>query len=243
MVLRSGKHLSILAFSALLALQGCRSTSDRLAMFRDEDDFGLGGRDLDAETVQMSDMLRQRAFIDLKAGLLLPFDVFQPSDDLQTGEALALGTKFGFEAFKNLYFHIAFDYAKQNVDAPADPLFATPIQNMEDFRRYNFLLGFDYDIPLWDDPMAMLFRFGASAGLVIVDPMERFGTKLDSVYNFVFRPAIGLRFPVHQNVLIFTEATYDLIPERHLTGEGARIIDERPNFSTGGLWLGVAFTW
>lgn len=243
--------LSLWIAAAVLTLQGCTSSPPEIQPPRFEDDFGdETTTEITESTVQGDEMLRQRAQFELRLGGAFPWDVARPDQDSDADPGFALGGKFNFEAAKNMYLGVAVDWSKHNVDAPAANVPIPPggnqILNFNSYDKLDFLLGFDYDVPLWDEPDAMLFRFGLGMGLawIQLDDTRNATRSFDDFFGFVLRPSVGLRFPVHPHVIPFVEATYDWIPERSLvTSESERVDGDRPIFSSGALWVGVAFEW
>jgi hypothetical protein len=163
-----------------------------------------------------------------------------------------IGGKFSFEAFKNVFLGIAVDWGFHEVDDPPPSVGGVPtartnqIDQIESYQKVNFLVTADYDVPLWRDPLALIFRMGVATGVAWVKLEERADTlnTFESVWSWVFRPSIGLRKPINENFLIFIEGSYDLIPQRSLeTNETATVVGQRPVFSSGGVWVGVAFQW
>lgn len=233
---------------ASLVLPGCQTTQTEIPEPRLEDDFGefTTPERITEESVHRKEMLRQRAQLELALGGAFPFSIFDPSEDPLTDPAPIVRGKFSFEAFKDLFFSLSADWAQFDVDDPAEAAEDYQIQNLDEYDKLDFLLGFDYDIPLFDDADSIIFRFGLAAGVVWVMPHDRIATprEVEDFFQFVLRPAIGLRYPVTDHLLLFGELSYDWVPERSLvTTESERISGERPVFGSGAVWFGLAWEW
>ena len=60
----------------------------------------------------------------------------------------------------------------------------------------------------------------------------------------MIRPSIGLRLPVSENLLIFSELSYDIVPERRIAFATEVAVDgPRPIFSSGALLFGISLQW
>ena len=235
-------------FLAAWLLAGCQTGSpERSEPPYQPDDFGEAGpEDVSTEAIQREEMLLQRAQIELRTGVSIPFDIFRPDEDPLTDPGLRLGTKAAFEAAKNLFFGLAFDWTGHEVDDPPVALGPEQIQKIDSYDKYNILFTVDYDIPLYEDENPLLFRFGAGAGVTIEKFEERPAQleNIDTFVGFIFRPHVGLRYHIADNWLVFTEASYEWVPERSLeTNTGAKVSGEQPVFSAGTFWLGFAYEW
>ena len=68
--------------------------------------------------------------------------------------------------------------------------------------------------------------------------------KIEDVYQIMIRPSIGLRLPVSENLLIFSELSYDIVPERRIAfATDVAVAGERAIFSSGALLFGVSLKW
>ena len=68
--------------------------------------------------------------------------------------------------------------------------------------------------------------------------------KIEDLYQIMFRPSIGLRLPVSENLLLFSELSYDIVPERRIAFEtDVAVAGERAIFSSGALIFGVSLQW
>jgi hypothetical protein len=68
--------------------------------------------------------------------------------------------------------------------------------------------------------------------------------KIEDVYQIMIRPSIGLRFPVSDNLLLFSELSYDIVPERRMAFEtDVAVAGQRAIFSSGALLFGVSLQW
>ncbi|MEM7231579.1 MAG: hypothetical protein AAF517_05375, partial [Planctomycetota bacterium] len=164
--------------------------------------------------------------------------------DAASDIGFGFGGKAAFEVEKNLFFGVAADWTNHDVDDPGEVAGANQLDQIADYDRVNFLFTVDYDIPLWKDDRAPIFRFGAATGLNWAKFSEREESinRFESFFSWVFRPVVGLRVPISDNFLLFTELSYDFVPERSLeTTETAAVRGQRPIFSAGGIWVGVAF--
>lgn len=247
-VRRISVHNLVWISVVVLALQGCHSTQTQIPSPTFDDDFGqpTTQEDITDLTVQQQEMLRQRAQVEFRLGYQIPWDFLRSSVDDKTDPAVAFGGKFNFEGFKNLYFGATIDYGNYDV---ATPVIAgdNQIDLIEEYDKLNFLLGFDYDIPLTEDPNSLIFRFGCGMGVAWVRPTDRIQTPraIEDFFQIVIRPSVGLRYPLGDtNVILFTEASYEWIPERSFESTETEVIaGESPVFSSGGIWVGVAYEW
>ena len=68
--------------------------------------------------------------------------------------------------------------------------------------------------------------------------------KVEDMYQIMFRPTIGLRYPISEHLLIFSELNYDIVPERSLgTSEFREIVGNRAIFSAGTVIFGLSYQW
>ncbi len=219
--------------------------------------------------LEKTQLLHRRAKVELKGGGAIPFD-----SDMEPGPAF--GIKASMEAYKNLFFGFEYGYSNHEVDETLEDFQrvfnvnpglgeqlaadADPEQYFEEFDRHNFLLTFDYEIPLGDGwgLYTPIFRAGAGIGATIVIGDEvPDGTLADETDarifgNFLFKPSVGIDFPIHENVRLFAEVNADVIPDGKLTiktnlsqgGSQRRTrIDDSVNFSSVSFFGGVTITW
>lgn len=239
--------LSLASFSLLLLGLGCQSPATIDPLER-EDSFGIRSAEINEETVYKAEMLHQRAQLELKGGVSIPWDFFDPSEDPLTDPGAVVGTKFDFEVAKNVFLGASFDWVRHQVEDPSGPLGTADeaVQHMEAYDRYVFMGNFDYDIPLGDEELSPILRLGAGVGMMTIQPIDRFSgdRKVETFFNVVIRPTLGIRFPLDDNFLLFLEGTYDIVPRRTLhTVDDDRIRGSKPIFGAGMFWLGVAFQW
>lgn len=248
-------HLVCLMLS-VWTLWGCQAQRSIEDLYNESDEEML------ARTARER-MLHRRAIVEVKGGATIPLD-----PDFEVGSTV--GVKGEMEVFKNLYLGLEFDYVNQGVETTIDDILqdfvagspaaenaarsAEPEQWFEEFDRYNILFLFDYDVPLWDSDRAAMFRFGVGLGAVIVtgDTVSTaFADEIDSrVFGqFLARPSVGFRIPIVENLLFFTEASLDLVPEDTLTIDGRLVggrrtkFDDDVTFSTFNIGGGLSVTW
>jgi len=241
-------HAVGLCVVAALGLAGCATAPAPIANESHMDDWGgpiADDAEITAESVQRTEMMHQRAQFELRVGPSFTFDLFDPSAETHTEDSYVAGFKFQLEAVKNLYLGLSFDWAQHDVDPASVPALADPIQRISFYDRLTVLGNMDYDIPLSDDRHPWIIRLGFGGGVAIILPESvNSAQKVADVYQIVFRPSIGVRWPFHDNWLLFAEAYYDIIPERSLeTTESQTISGERPVFSNGAIIFGIALQW
>ncbi|MCZ6793619.1 MAG: hypothetical protein O7J95_08410 [Planctomycetota bacterium] len=237
--------------AAALPAPGCAFRTARVQDFSPPgvaDSFGdIDTIPITEETVFGGEMIRQRAQAELRLGGTVPFDIFRPDVESQTDPGVTFGGKFAFEGFKNLFFGVAADWTHHDVDDPDRGIAGEDqIELINNYDQYSFLATADYDLPLTESPEGPVFRFGAGMGITWVKFAEKEPStrNVESFVQFLFRPAVSLRFPVADNLLLFTEASYNLVPERSLETTETEVIDgNRPVFGGPTLWLGIAFEW
>lgn len=236
-------------FVAALAFAGCRTTRpvDSIPDPTFEDDFGsTSDAPITEESVAREEMLFERAQFELRFGGQFPFDILRPSEDSNIDPGLGVGAKFAYEVEKNVFLGFLVDWTFHDVQDPGEVAGANQIDQIEDFQKWNFLLTFDYDVPLTESRNPLILRLGAAAGVNLEKFNERDASlnTFDTFVSFIFRPSIGLRFPIAEHLLLFGELSYDLIPERDLeTNESAEVSGIAPVFSDGGIWVGLAYEW
>ena len=233
-----------------LATTGCNTTGSAPIESRTHvDDWG-GDIDDDSpitlEQIQQQEMLHQRAQFELRAGPTFPFDLFDPGGDPLTDISFVIGGKGSIEVAKNLYFSISADWSNLEVEEESSPAQREPIQNIEDYDRVSVLGGMDYDIPLGDTPDSLLLRlgFGIGAAIILPDSVDS-AQEVQEIYQVLFRPAIGLRWPIADNWLLFGEAYYDIVPQRDIETTQDLTIGGNDDaiFGSGSLIFGVSFVW
>ncbi len=246
------RRVCVLAFGwSLFAgafLTGCNTgAQQRIERASHTDDFGAEVSDDDEisiETVQRSQMLHQRAQVELRVGPSFAFDIFDPGRQPRTdGPGLGFGLKAMMETAKNVFWGFTVDYQDQTIEnLPLNV--QEQINAVSELERYAFLGNFDYDIPLWEAPDALILRLGFGIGLVVFKFEDDGLAELEDLYQILFRPAVGLRYPVHDNIVVFTEASYDIVPDKSIgTKESQGIAGTRAVLSSGTIWFGVAFQW
>ena len=213
-------------------------------------------------------MLHVRTIAEGRGSIVFPVD-----SNVEIGFGGAF--KGEIEVQKNLYLGMEIGYVSHDIDETAEDVLdrfnagdpaaevavagLDTLQWLDNFERINILFLFDYDIPFWDEPTAPIFRFGAGVGaaLVLGDEVDSttFAADIDAdrVWSqILFRPSLGLRFPVHPNILLFADASYDWIPAdtytvtadlgpdptRKRTKVGSDV-----DFSGFNLAFGLAFVW
>jgi hypothetical protein len=221
------------------------------------DDLGepVAREPITASTVGETQMLKRRMLFEVRGGVSVPLPTYE-DNDFTLGPLI--GAKIELETVKNLFFGLSFDWSEQDVDNGVSSVVTdpeqlpgvTPDQLFELTNRYNILAVFDYDIVLVRDTIGketpLLFRFGAGAGLTIIDGTEDPQVTFDikTFYGFLFRPAIGLRWVFHPNILLFGEVSYDFVIPNDIYaesgGEDVRI-DGNVDFGTLNLIVGIGF--
>jgi hypothetical protein len=238
------------------AIESDPARSVEPAAFTDDLGEPVAREPLTESTVGETQMLKRRLLLEVRGGVSVPLPTYE--DNEFTPGPFA-GVKLELETVKNLYFGISFDWAEQGVDEDVSTVVddpeqlpgVGPDQLFERLDRYSILAVFDYDIVLMRDTIdkdtPFMFRFGAGAGLIIIDGTEDPQVSFDikTFYGFLFRPAVGLRWQFHPSILAFCEVSYDfVIPNdiyAEVDGEDVRI-DGDVDFGTLNLILGVGFT-
>jgi hypothetical protein len=236
---------------------GCNGAPTRIEPAKYRDHFGqeLGEETITEESVGREQMLNRRAQLELRGAAVVPIE-----SNLEVGAGA--GIKGEIETFKNLFFGVSFDWShletdKQIADSvnaldTAALLNADPTELFESLDRYNFLLLFDYDVPL---AKSFSFRFGAGLGLALItfdegrnpDNVSPPGYDLEPFVAFLFRPSIDFRWQVWEHGYLTAGASYDFIPTGNIEispAKGDRSeVNGSVNFSTinlGGAWV---FEW
>ena len=247
-----------------LSMVGCQSAPEQIASKVETDDFGgvlPNKEDITVESVQKAEMMHQRAQAEFRLGPSFPFDLFDPGRDPFTKIGIVGGGKLQLETAKDIYMGLSVDWTDNVIEeqppglglrdpatgnfivGPSEQIFA-----VRGYDRLSVLGTVDYDIPLTEDSEGLLLRMGMGIGMTFIDfntDPDRFnGEKIEDVYQIMFRPSIGLRLPVSENLLIFSELSYDIVPERRIAFETEVAVDgPRPIFSSGALLFGISLQW
>jgi len=235
--------------------QGSRGLAMQAA--DDEIDNALGEPAITESTVRAGAMLHRRAQVELKVGASVPVGLFE---DNEFEPGIFLGAKASVEGAKNVFFGVSFDYSRNTVDEgvsalandPASLPGVTPDQLYESINRYNTLVMFDHDIVLVEDTIAenrpLIFRWGAGVGVSVIDGQEDpdVGFEIKPFVGFLFRPALGLRWQIHDGGLIFAETSIDFIFPNEIRADPAgpddsATIDGDIDFSAVNIAFGYAF--
>ncbi|HLU48205.1 MAG TPA: hypothetical protein VK116_08980 [Planctomycetota bacterium] len=237
---------------AAFAFAGCQSTrpGDSIPDPSFEDDFGYAETEpITEERLAREEQIFERAQLELRFGGRIPFDFLRPSEDTLIDPGFGIGSKLSFEIprAKNVYLGLLVEWGYHEVDSFGEVAGPEQIDLVDSFQKWNFMLSLDYDIPLTDSDLPLLFRVGGAVGVNLqkFNEDDQFNDTIDTFVGFVLRPSIGLRLPINENLLVFTEASYEWVPERDLVTNiaGAEVAGDAPIFSAGGLWLGLAFQW
>ena len=218
------------------------------------DDFGAeiaADEEINVETVGRNQTLHQRSQVEIRVGPSFPFDLFEPSRESRVDndraelfgsfEGWTVGTKGSIETQKDVFWGFAFDYSYQNVENLA-LIVDEQINAVSAYDRFNFLGTFDYDLPMWEAADAPIVRLGFGIGLSVFKFEDDGIAELEDLYQIVFRPSVGVRYPIEENMLLFTELSYDIVPDKSIgTTESQGISGDRPVLSSGALWFGFAF--
>ena len=232
-----------------LSMAGCSSAPERISTKAVSDDFGAAlpnDEEITVESVQNKEMLHRRAQAEFRLGPSFAFDLFDPGRDPQTKVGIVGGGKLQLETAKNIYMGLSVDWTdavvEQNTSGLSEQIFA-----VRGYDRLSILGTVDYDIPVFDDPDGLLLRLGMGVGMCFVDfnSAPNFANDpIEDIYQIMFRPSIGLRYPVSDHLLLFSELTYDIVPERTMaTRSDAAIQGERAILSAGTWVFGVSYQW
>ena len=236
-----------------LSMVGCQSAPEQIPSKGFTDDFGGDvptREEITVESVQDKEMLHQRAQAEFRLGTSFPFDLFDPGRDPHTNIGVVGGGKLQLETAKNIYLGLSFDWTDNDVEPNISGL-GEQIFAVQGYDRLSVLGTIDYDIPITEDPDGLLLRLGMGIGMTVVDfntlpdflNNPAFG-KIEDLYQIMFRPSIGLRLPVSDNLLLFSELSYDIVPERSIAfRDDFAVAGERAIFSSGALILGISFQW
>lgn len=263
---RSCAHALLWVPIVIFSLAGCATSGGGVESPTYQDDFGerLSTQPITPETVSEEQMFHQRSQVELKVGSSVPVGLFA-SNNFDPGPMV--GIKGEIEAAKNLFLGISFDWAHsdqskgvtQLIGDPTTLAGVTPDQLFKEYDRYTLLALFNYDVPLTKEFIAekcpLLFRFGAGAGLMVVDSVEdpflkdqiaAAGSeiKINPYYGFVFRPDVSLRWQVWEHGLVFLEASLDIVTPNSISVKINRQnsdVNGNIDFSSVNLAVGWAF--
>ena len=236
-----------------LSMVGCQSAPEQIVSKVETDDFGgvlPNKEEITIESVQKAEMMYQRAQAEFRLGPSFPFDLADPGRDPHVKIGIAGGGKLQLETAKNIYMGLSVDWTDNVVEANTSGI-GEQIFAVRGYDRLSVLGTLDYDIPLTEDSDGLLLRMGLGIGMTVVDFNTQpsfsqnplFG-KIEDVYQIMIRPSIGLRLPVSENLLIFSELSYDIVPERRIAFETeVAVAGPRPVFSSGALLFGISLQW
>ena len=236
-----------------LSMVGCQSAPEQIVSKVETDDFGgalPNKEEITVESVQKAEMMHQRAQAEFRLGPSFPFDLADPGRDPHVKIGIAGGGKLQLETAKNIYMGLSVDWTDNIVEANTGGL-GEQIFAVRGYDRLSVLGTLDYDIPLTEDSDGLLLRMGVGIGMTIIDfntlpnflENPLFG-KIEDVYQIMIRPSIGLRLPVSENLLVFSELSYDIVPERRIAFETeVAVAGPRPVFSSGALLFGISLQW
>ena len=232
-----------------LSMAGCQSAPEQITSKDVSDDFGEvlpNQEEITVESVQNKEMLHQRAQVEFRLGPVFAFDLFDPGRDPHTDVGILGGGKLQLETAKNIYMGLSVDWTdavvEQNTSGLGEQIFA-----VKGYDRLSVLGTIDYDIPINDNPDGLILRLGMGVGMCFVDfnSAPNFSNDtIEDIYQIMFRPSIGLRYPVSEHLLLFSELTYDIVPERTMaTQSDAAILGQRSILSAGTVLFGVSYQW
>ena len=236
-----------------LSMVGCQSAPEQIVSKVETDDFGgalPNKEEITVESVQKAEMMHQRAQAEFRLGPSFPFDLADPGRDPHVKIGIAGGGKLQLETAKNIYMGLSVDWTDNVVEANTGGI-GEQIFAVRGYDRLSVLGTLDYDIPLTEDSDGLLLRMGLGIGMTVVDFNTQpsfsqnplFG-KIEDVYQIMIRPSIGLRLPVSENLLVFSELSYDIVPERRIAFETeVAVAGPRPVFSSGALLFGISLQW
>ena len=223
----------------------------------DEIDNASGEPPITESSVHRDMMLRRRAQVEVKVGTSVPVGLFE---DNEFEPGIFLGAKATVEGAKNIFFGLSFDYSRNTVDQGVSALVndpsslpgVTPDQLYDSINRYNTLITFDHDVVLMEDTIGenspLTFRWGAGVGVSVIDGDEdpNVGFEIKPYAGFLFRPALGLRWQIHDGGLIFLDTSLDLIFPHEIRADPAgpddsATIDGDIDFSAINIAVGYAF--
>ena len=197
-----------------LSMAGCQSAPEQIPSKDVSDDFGEvlpNQEEITVESVQNKEMLHQRAQAEFRLGPAFAFDLFDPGRDPHTDVGILGGGKLQLETAKNIYMGLSVDWTDNVVEANTSGI-GEQIFAVRGYDRLSVLGTLDYDIPLTEDSDSLLLRMGMGIGMTFIDfntlpsftSNPQFG-KIEDLYQIMFRPSIGLRLPVSENLLLFSE--------------------------------------
>ncbi|MDE0738735.1 MAG: hypothetical protein OSB83_05945 [Planctomycetota bacterium] len=236
-----------------LSMVGCQSAPEQITSKVETDDFGgalSNKEEITVESVQKAEMMYQRAQAEFRLGPSFPFDLADPGRDPHTKIGIVGGGKLQLETAKNIYMGLSVDWTDNVVEANTSGV-GEQVFAVRGYDRLSVLGTLDYDIPLTEDSEGLLLRMGVGIGMTFIDfntlpsftSNPQFG-KIEDIYQIMFRPSIGLRFPVSDNLLLFSELSYDIVPERRMAFEtDVAVAGQRAIFSSGALLFGVSLQW
>jgi hypothetical protein len=236
-----------------LSMVGCQSAPEQITSKVETDDFGgalSNKEEITVESVQKAEMMHQRAQAEFRLGPSFPFDLADPGRDPHTKIGIVGGGKLQLETAKNIYMGLSVDWTDNVVEANTAGV-GEQVFAVRGYDRLSVLGTLDYDIPLTEDSEGLLLRMGVGIGMTFIDfntlpsftSNPQFG-KIEDIYQIMFRPSIGLRFPVSDNLLLFSELSYDIVPERRMAFEtDVAVAGQRAIFSSGALLFGVSLQW
>mgnify|MGYP001217772931 CR=1 FL=1 len=237
-----------------LSMAGCQSAPEQITSKDVSDDFGEvlpNQEEITVESVQNKEMLHQRAQVEFRLGPAFAFDLFDPLRDAHTDAASIkglgqIGSKLQLETAKNIYMGLSVDWTDANVDDNTSGL-GEQIFAVKGYDRLSVLGTIDYDIPINDNPDGLILRLGMGVGMCFVDfnSAPNFSNDtIEDIYQIMFRPSIGLRYPISEHLLLFSELSYDIVPERTMaTQSDAAILGQRSILSAGTVLFGVSYQW
>jgi hypothetical protein len=136
---------------------------------------------------------------------------------------------------------------------------AEPDQNYEELEKFDFLLTLDRDFQVSRNFLVencpLLFRLGSGLGVTLIegkeDPFRKNQARvsggsfdIEPFVGFLARFGIGLRWQVHDNVVPFVEASYNLVYPFEIEvreNRERRSVDGDIDFGTILIGGGVAF--
>ncbi|MEE3180591.1 MAG: hypothetical protein VX288_01680 [Planctomycetota bacterium] len=233
-----------------LSMAGCQSAPEQITSKDVSDDFGEvlpNQEEITVESVQSKEMLHQRAQAEFRLGPAFAFDLFDPGRDPHTDVGILGGGKLQLETAKNIYMGLSVDWTdavvEQNTAGLGEQIFA-----VKGYDRLSVLGTIDYDIPINDNPDGLILRLGMGVGMCFVDfnSAPNFANDtIEDIYQIMFRPSIGLRYPVSEHLLLFSELTYDIVPEKTMATRGDFQTSQGPRaiLSAGTVLFGVSYQW
>ena len=241
-----------------LSMAGCQSAPEQITSKSISDDFGEvlpNQEEITVESVQNKEMLHNRAQAEFRLGPAFAFDLFDPTRDAYTDVGITAGGKLQLETAKNIYMGLSVDWTDANVQegvvlpiGPGGQPGEEQILGVVGYDRLSILGTIDYDIPVTETRDGLILRLGMGVGMCFVDfnSSDQFtgNAAIEDIYQIMFRPSIGLRYPVSEHLLIFSELTYDIVPERTMaTQDDEALLGPRAILSAGTVLFGVSYQW